>query len=135
MRCPWHTNMPTGIQEYEWNYESNLNGGGDHPSREGRNTPPPFSQRQPSTARAGAIAGAAAQAVCNLLENGVEIGAHQSCCDDDHDRDECSQQAIFNSRAYFAINAPHAELTVRARSEVDVRDRYQGIDPATSQIG
>lgn len=34
-----------------------------------------------------------------------------------------------NSRAYFAMNAAHAELTVSARSEVRVRDRYAGLDP------
>jgi len=33
-----------------------------------------------------------------------------------------------NSRAYFAMHAAHAELRVLARSEVDVRHRYQALD-------
>lgn len=43
------------------------------------------------------------------------------------------RDAFGNSRAYFSINAPHTELTVRARSEVEVWDRYQNIDPAACQ--
>lgn len=35
-----------------------------------------------------------------------------------------------NSRAYFAMHAAHAELRVLARSEVDVRHRYQALLPA-----
>ncbi|WP_294638705.1 transglutaminase family protein [uncultured Aquabacterium sp.] len=34
-----------------------------------------------------------------------------------------------NSRAYFALHAPHTELKVVARSEVRVCDRYEGLDP------
>jgi transglutaminase-like putative cysteine protease len=33
-----------------------------------------------------------------------------------------------NSRAYFALNSPHKELTVVARSGVKVADRYFGLD-------
>ena len=39
------------------------------------------------------------------------------------------RDAFGNSRAYFAINAAHRELTVVARSLVQVRDRYQGLQP------
>jgi transglutaminase-like putative cysteine protease len=34
-----------------------------------------------------------------------------------------------NSRAYFALHAPHTELKVVARSEVRVADRYLGLRP------
>lgn len=34
-----------------------------------------------------------------------------------------------NSRAYFALNVAHPELRVVARSEVEVRHRYQDLDP------
>lgn len=34
-----------------------------------------------------------------------------------------------NSRAYFAMHAPHRQLKVVARSEVKVADRYVGLDP------
>jgi len=40
------------------------------------------------------------------------------------------RDAFGNSRAYFALNAAHAELKVVARSQVLVRARYQGLDPA-----
>ncbi len=35
-----------------------------------------------------------------------------------------------NSRAYFALHAPHEALRVVARSQVRVRARYRGLDPA-----
>ncbi len=40
------------------------------------------------------------------------------------------RDAFGNSRAYFALNAAHKELKVVARSQVQVRARYQGLDPA-----
>lgn len=42
------------------------------------------------------------------------------------------RDAFGNSRAYFALNAPHATLVVTARSEVEIRPRYLGLDPARS---
>jgi transglutaminase-like putative cysteine protease len=36
--------------------------------------------------------------------------------------------AFGNSRAYFSLNAPHTELLVVAKSEVDVLARYEGVD-------
>ncbi len=39
------------------------------------------------------------------------------------------RDAFGNSRAYFALNAAHKELKVVARSQVQVRPRYQGLDP------
>jgi transglutaminase-like putative cysteine protease len=42
------------------------------------------------------------------------------------------RDAFGNSRAYFSIGTPHTELVVRARSEVEVWSRYDGIDLATS---
>lgn len=35
-----------------------------------------------------------------------------------------------NSRAYFALHAPHSELRVVARSQVQVHARYRGLDAA-----
>ena len=39
------------------------------------------------------------------------------------------RDAFGNSRAYFALNAAHSELSVVARSEVQVRHRYVGLNP------
>ncbi len=40
--------------------------------------------------------------------------------------------AFGNSRAYFSLSAPHTELLVTARSEVEVRARYDGLDLSAS---
>lgn len=42
------------------------------------------------------------------------------------------RDAFGNSRAYFSLNTPHSELLVKARSEVDIRARYQGLQPDQS---
>lgn len=40
--------------------------------------------------------------------------------------------AFGNSRAYFSLSAPHSELLVVARSEVEVHPRYEGVDLSTT---
>lgn len=42
------------------------------------------------------------------------------------------RDAFGNSRAYFALNMPHTNLVVTARSEVEIRPRYRGLDAARS---
>ncbi len=42
------------------------------------------------------------------------------------------RDAYGNSRAYFALNVPHTELVVKARSEVEIRSRYHGLRPEQS---
>jgi transglutaminase-like putative cysteine protease len=41
--------------------------------------------------------------------------------------------AFGNSRAYFSLSAPHTELLVISRSEVEVRARYLGVDLSTTE--
>lgn len=42
------------------------------------------------------------------------------------------RDAFGNSRAYFALNAPHTSLVVTARSEVEIRPRYTALDARQS---
>ncbi|MFY9476921.1 MAG: transglutaminase family protein [Aquabacterium sp.] len=42
------------------------------------------------------------------------------------------RDAFGNSRAYFSLNTPHSELLVKARSEVEIWHRYQGLQPEQS---